>query len=105
MSDHFQVHPDSLAGLSGDFTVSADELATATAAFAGGIADVGQAFGLLGVCDGIAGKYLELTQHTITGLGQLEALLRSDATGLTSSQTAYHAVDAHNSALFKGVAG
>ena len=105
MSDQFQVRPDSLSGLAGDFRVCADELATATAGFAGGIADVGQAFGIMGVCDGIAGKYLELTQHTVTGLEQLAALLRSDADGLTGNQNAYRAVDAHNSSLFNKMAG
>src|SRR5262245_44104423 len=102
MSDHFRVHPDSLARLAEDFRAAAGELGEATQGFGGNVMQVGQAFGLLGVCDGIAGKYLEMTEHTVQGLGQLAELLDANAQGLERNRESYCAVDAAHARAMGG---
>ncbi|MFH8632209.1 type VII secretion target [Streptomyces lydicus] len=89
----FGVDAETLKGLAGGFDREAKELEKPVAAFSATAADIGQAFGLLGACDGAADKYRQLLQHTSKVLGQLPHVLRNDAERLRVSAANYTASD------------
>ncbi|MFJ5531279.1 ESX-1 secretion-associated protein [Streptomyces sp. NPDC093261] len=78
MSGQFGVDPATLTELAGKFHREATELAGPIEGFAAGASEIGQAFGLLGVCDGAAEKYGQLLSHTVKALGYLPDVLISD---------------------------
>ncbi|MFF8373437.1 WXG100 family type VII secretion target [Streptomyces lydicus] len=89
----FGVDAETLNSLAGRFEREAKELEKPVAAFSATAADIGQAFGLLGACDGAADKYRQLLQHTSRALGQLPLVLRNDAERLRVSAANYTASD------------
>lgn len=78
MGAQFGVDPDTLKDLAGRFDREARGLAGPVDDFAAAASEIGAAFGLLGVCDGAAEKYRQLVCHTVTALGHLPDVLRSD---------------------------
>ncbi|MFD8304754.1 WXG100 family type VII secretion target [Streptomyces sp. NPDC059690] len=78
MSGQFGVDPATLRELAGKFDREATGLAKPIGRFAASAAEIGEAFGLLGVCDGAAEKYAQLLSHTVKALGYLPELLNSD---------------------------
>lgn len=89
MGDQFGVDPDSLHSLAGTFVREANALKNPIAAFTSAANEIGEAFGLLGACDGAADQYRKLQQHTSTTLGKLPEVLHNDAERLRGNATNY----------------
>ncbi|KUM73770.1 hypothetical protein AQI84_23000 [Streptomyces griseorubiginosus] len=97
MSEQFGVDPETLADLAGRFDREATGLAGPIGTFSGGAAEIGQAFGLLGICDGASEKYRQLLENTAKALGHLPDVLRSDGDRLRLNAT--HYADSDRTAL------
>ncbi|MFI9645291.1 WXG100 family type VII secretion target [Streptomyces sp. NPDC052040] len=85
----FGVDPDRLTDLAGKFDREAKDLATPIDGFAAIASEIGEAFGLLGACDGAAEKYQTLLDSTLKALGQLPGVLTSDGDRLRLNATNY----------------
>lgn len=97
MGAQFGVDPDTLKDLAGRFDREAKGLAGPVDEFAAAASEIGEAFGLLGVCDGAAEKYRQLLIHTVTALGHLPEVLRSDGDRLRLN--AAHYADSDQTAI------
>lgn len=97
MSEQFGVDPDTLTELAGRFDREATGLAGPIRAFSGSAAEIGQAFGLLGICDGATEKYRQLLESTVKALGHLPEVLTSDGDRLRLNAT--HYTDSDRTAL------
>lgn len=97
MSGQFGVDPETLTDLAGRFDREATGLAGPIGAFSRSAAEIGQAFGLLGICDGATEKYRQLLESTVRALGQLSDVLRSDGDRLRLNAT--HYTDSDRTAL------
>ncbi|CAM5579287.1 type VII secretion target [Streptomyces canus] len=97
MGGQFGVDPDTLTDLAGRLDREASGLAGPIRKFSGSSAQIGDAFGLLGVCDGAAEKYRQLLENTVKALGHLPDVLRSDADRLRLNAT--HYADSDQTAL------
>ncbi|MGW7573063.1 type VII secretion target [Streptomyces sp. NPDC054765] len=93
MSGQFGVDPTALTDLAGTFDREAKELATPIHAFAATSSEVGEAFGVLGACDGAMEKYQKLLSSTIKALGRLPEVLTSDADRLRINASHYKDAD------------
>ncbi|MFJ5535281.1 type VII secretion target [Streptomyces sp. NPDC093261] len=89
----FGVDPDTLRDLAGKFDREAKGLAGPIETFAATASEVGEAFGLLGACDGAAEKYQKLLAGTIKALGQLPGVLGSDGDRLRVNAANYQQAD------------
>ncbi|WP_328750854.1 ESX-1 secretion-associated protein [Streptomyces sp. NBC_00285] len=89
MSGQFGVDPETLTDLAGRFDREAAGLAGPIGAFSASAAEIGQAFGLLGICDGATEKYRQLLENTAKALGRLPEVLRSDGDRLRLNVTHY----------------
>jgi hypothetical protein len=89
MSGQFGVDPETLTELAGRFDQEAKGLAGPIEGFAGSAAGIGEAFGLLGVCDGAVDKYRQLLDSTVKALGHLPDVLNSDGDRLRLNVTHY----------------
>ncbi|MEU6370906.1 ESX-1 secretion-associated protein [Streptomyces sp. NPDC046931] len=89
MSGQFGVDPDTLTELAGKFDREATGLAGPIEGFSAGASEIGQAFGLLGVCDGTAEKYGQLLSHTVKALGYLPDVLNGDGDRLRVNAANY----------------
>ncbi|MBB4922634.1 WXG100 family type VII secretion target [Kitasatospora kifunensis] len=89
----FQVHPAALTALGGRFGTESQTLAGQVASFETTASDVGQAFGLLGACDGAASQYLQLFNSTSKALNQLTQVLDANNSRLQTSAATYQATD------------
>ncbi|MFF3518786.1 WXG100 family type VII secretion target [Streptomyces sp. NPDC002573] len=87
--NHFGVDPDRLTDLAGKFDREAKDLAKPIEGFAATASEIGEAFGVLGVCDGAAQKYQTLLNSTLKALGQLPGLLTSNGDRLRLNATNY----------------
>ena len=97
MSGQFGVDPETLTDLAGRFDREATGLAGPIRAFSGSAAEIGQAFGLLGICDGATERYRQLLESTVKALGHLPEVLRSDSDRLRLNAT--HYTDSDRTAL------
>ncbi len=97
MSGQFGVDPETLTELAGRFDREATGLAGPIGTFSGSAAEIGQAFGLLGICDGASEKYRQLLENTVKALGHLPDVLRSDGDRLRLNAT--HYTDSDRTAL------
>jgi uncharacterized protein YukE len=97
MGGQFGVDPDTLTDLAGRLDREASGLAGPIRQFSGSTAEIGDAFGLLGACDGAAEKYRQLLENTAKALGHLPDVLRSDADRLRLNAT--HYADSDRTAL------
>ncbi|WP_377271520.1 type VII secretion target [Peterkaempfera sp. SMS 1(5)a] len=93
MSGHFRVEPAALTDLAGTFERESADLARQIDAFSAGASRIGQAFGLLGACDGAMSKYTDLLNGTVRALGQLSQVLESDGQRLRVNAENYAAAD------------
>lgn len=91
--EHFQVHPPTVAGLANKFHTESQGLTKQVADFGSSAADIGEAFGLLGACDGAMQKYLTLFQSTSRALGRLSQVLDANGQRLTATAASYTSVD------------
>jgi len=89
----FGVDPDTLDELAGKFDREAKDLAKPIEGFAATASQIGEAFGLLGACDGAAQKYQTLLTSTLKALGQLPGVFTSDGDRLRLNATNYKASD------------
>ncbi|MGW5481567.1 ESX-1 secretion-associated protein [Streptomyces sp. NPDC004008] len=85
----FGVDPDTLTDLAGKFDREAKSLAGPIDAFAATASGIGEAFGLLGACDGTTEKYQQLLSSTVKALGHLPWVLTSDGDRLRLSAANY----------------
>ncbi|MEU6370834.1 type VII secretion target [Streptomyces sp. NPDC046931] len=85
----FGVDPDTLIDLAGKFDREAKGLANPVDDFAATASEVGEAFGLLGACDGAAQKYQTLLDSTVKALGHLPGVLTSDGDRLRLNAANY----------------
>ncbi|MDH6453201.1 uncharacterized protein YukE [Streptomyces sp. SAI-126] len=97
MSGQFGVDPETLTDLAGRFDREATGLAGPIGAFSGSAAEIGQAFGLLGICDGATEKYRQLLESTVKAIGHLPEVLRTDGDRLRLNAT--HYADSDRTAL------
>ncbi|MFF0018282.1 WXG100 family type VII secretion target [Streptomyces sp. NPDC005374] len=97
MSGQFGVDPETLTELAGRFDREAKGLAGPIDGFAASAAEIGEAFGLLGVCDGAVDKYRQLLDSTVKALGHLPDALNSDGDRLRLNVT--HYADSDRTAL------
>ncbi|WP_424877849.1 ESX-1 secretion-associated protein [Streptomyces sp. SLBN-8D4] len=97
MSEQFGVDPETLTDLAGRFDREATGLAGPVGTFSGSAAEIGQAFGLLGACDGASEKYRQLLENTVKALGHLPDVLRGDCDRLRLNAT--HYADSDRTAL------
>lgn len=79
--------------LAGKFTDHSDELGPKVTSFAGSTGQIGEAFGVLGACDGATEQYTNLTSETVTGLNQLMATLAGISSGLNQTAAAFQGGD------------
>ncbi|MFK0294369.1 type VII secretion target [Streptomyces sp. NPDC090442] len=93
MSGQFGVDPTALTDLAGKFDLEAKDLGAPVQAFATSSAEVGEAFGILGACDGALDKYLKLLNSTMKALSQLPEVLTGDADRLRTNAAAYKDAD------------
>jgi hypothetical protein len=93
MNGQFGVDPATLTELAGKFDREATGLAGPIEGFAAGASEIGQAFGLLGACDGAAEKYRQLLNHTVKALSCLPGVLNSDRDRLRANAASYTAAD------------
>ncbi|MDT0457085.1 type VII secretion target [Streptomyces sp. DSM 41527] len=93
MSGQFGVDPTALTELAGKFDREAKELAAPIHTFSATSSEVGQAFGILGACDGAMEKYQKLLSGTVKALGHLPAVLTSDADRLRINASHYKEAD------------
>ncbi|MGW4518754.1 ESX-1 secretion-associated protein [Streptomyces sp. NPDC004393] len=89
----FGVDPDTLTDRPGKFDREAKGLANPVDDFAATASGVGEAFGLLGACDGAAEKYQQLLCGTVKALGHLPGVLGSDGDRLRVNAANYKASD------------
>ena len=89
----FGVDPDTLDELAGKFDREARDLAKPIDGFAATASQIGEAFGLLGACDGAAQKYQTLLNSTLKALGQLPGVFTSDGDRLRLNATNYQNSD------------
>jgi uncharacterized protein YukE len=89
----FGVDPDVLTDLAGRFERESKALTGQVNAFEAAAGGAGQAFGLLGVCDGAAEKYGKLLDSTAKALGRLPQALENDGQGLRVNAANYSASD------------
>ncbi|MEK2476452.1 MULTISPECIES: type VII secretion target [Streptomyces] len=93
MSGQFGVEPTALTDLAGKFDLQAKGLDGPIRSFAATSAEVGEAFGILGACDGAMEKYLKLLNSTVKALSQLPQVLTSDAERLRINASQYEEAD------------
>lgn len=93
MSGQFGVEPTALTELAGKFDLQAQDLAGPIHSLAATGAEVGEAFGILGACDGAMEKYQKLLSSTVKALGQLPQVLTSDADRLRTNASQYAEAD------------
>jgi hypothetical protein len=98
----FRTHPDRIRQLAQEFRAAATDLEGAVPGFQGNVLEVGEAFGLLGVCTGAASQYLTMVDHTVDGLQKLVEMMLTDAEGLEYNASLYEDTDQHNSRLMGG---
>lgn len=93
MGDSFTAVPSAIAGLGAEFEGQAEALAQSANGFSGSAFQIGEAFGLLGACDGALQKYVSMLNNTMTGLGQLAEVWAQTGSRLEQTARQYQSVD------------
>lgn len=93
MGDSFTAVPPAIAGLGAEFEAQGPQLVDAANGFSGSAFQIGEAFGLLGACDGALQKYLSMLRNTMTGLGQLAQVWEQTGQQLAAVAQQYQAAD------------
>jgi hypothetical protein len=94
MGDTFTADPPAIAGLGSEFTDQAPALSSSASGFSGSAFSIGEAFGLLGACDGALSKYLSMLKNTMNGLDQLAEVWTRTGQQLQATARSYQDVDA-----------
>jgi uncharacterized protein YukE len=89
----FGVQPEMLTDLAGKFDRAARNLTQQVNEFSANASGAGQAFGLLGACDGACTQYTKLCSSTVKALGRLPQVLGNDGDRLRTNAANYSASD------------
>ncbi|WP_042385965.1 WXG100 family type VII secretion target [Streptacidiphilus melanogenes] len=90
MSDQqFETNPGALKALAGDFHHEATSLPGDAISFGRAAGQIGEAFGVLGVCDGASSQYASLLTSTLNALGKVAEMLEGDAEQLGQTAQTY----------------
>ena len=93
MGDSFTAVPSAIAGLGAEFEQQGQRLAESANGFSGSAFQIGEAFGLLGACDGALEKYMSMLQSTMSGLGRLAQVWEQTGQQLVVTAQQYQATD------------
>jgi hypothetical protein len=94
MGDSFTADPSAIAQLGSQFIDQAQTLSASASGFSGSAFSIGEAFGLLGACDGALSKYLSMLKNTMNGLDQLAEVWGQTGQRLQAQARSYQDVDA-----------
>ena len=94
MGDSFTADPSAITQLGSQFTDQAQTLSSSASGFSGSAFSIGEAFGLLGACDGALSKYLSMLKNTMNGLDQLAEVWGQTGQQLQATARNYQEVDA-----------
>jgi hypothetical protein len=93
MGDSFTAMPEVISELGTQFQGQGDELLDNASAFGDDAFQIGEAFGLLGVCDGALEKYVSMLNNTVSGLNQLAEVWQQTGAQLLETAGQYASVD------------
>jgi hypothetical protein len=105
MGDSFTAVPSAIAGLGAEFAAQGQQLIESANGFSGSAFEIGEAFGLLGACDGALEKYMSMLRNTMSGLGQLAEVWEQAGQQLECAAQEYQAVDEQSAQAIAKVAG
>jgi len=105
MGDSFTADPSAIAQLGAEFGDQAPTLSSSASGFSGSAFSIGEAFGLLGACDGALSKYLSMLQNTMNGLDQLAEVWARTGQQLQATARSYQDVDAGCAQSIAGAGG
>ncbi|MGC0311885.1 ESX-1 secretion-associated protein [Kitasatospora acidiphila] len=96
VADHFHIEPAKVTAVSADFSSSSKGMDGQLSTFATKAENVNDAFGVLAESTEALGKYVQMTQATVTSLRQLQNQLEGYSLGLAAVVKAYKATDHDN---------
>ncbi|MCC9310880.1 ESX-1 secretion-associated protein [Kitasatospora sp. RB6PN24] len=96
VADHFHIEPAKVTAVSADFSSSAKTMDGQLTTFATDAENVNDAFGVLAESTEALGKYVQMTQATVTSLRQLQTQLQGYSAGLAATVKAYKDADHDN---------
>jgi hypothetical protein len=105
MGDSFTAVPQAIAGLGAEFEPQGQQLGASANGFGGSAFQIGEAFGLLGACDGALEKYQSMLRSTMTGLGQLAEVWQQTGQQLEVIAQQYQAVDEQSARRLAQIGG
>lgn len=105
MGDSFTAVPPAIARLGAEFDGQAQALAQSATGFGGSAFQIGEAFGLLGACDGALKKYVSMLNDTMNGLGQLAEVWAQTGRQLQQTAQQYQDADERCARHLSGIGG
>jgi hypothetical protein len=105
MGDSFTADPSAIAQLGTQFGDQAQQLSSSASGFSGSAFSIGEAFGLLGACDGALSKYLSMLGKTMAGLEQLAEVWAGTGRQLEVTAHNYQGVDEGCAQSISGAGG
>ncbi|MBR7835284.1 hypothetical protein KDL01_18565 [Actinospica durhamensis] len=105
MGDSFTADPSAIFQLGSEFEDQARALASSVPGFSGSAFSIGEAFGLLGACDGALSKYMAMLKNTVNGLEQLAEVWDRTGQQLQLTARAYLDVDTECAQSFAEIGG
>jgi hypothetical protein len=105
MGDSFTAVPPAIAGLGAGFEEQGQQIAESANGFSGSAFQIGEAFGLLGACDGALEKYQSMLQSTVTGLGRLAQVWAQTGQQLIVTAQQYQIVDEQSAKRLARIGG
>lgn len=105
MGDSFTADPSAIAQLGSEFIDQAPALSSSASGFGGSAFSIGEAFGLLGACDGALAKYLSMLKNTMNGLDHLAEVWGQTGQQLQAMARNYQEVDAGCAQSISGTGG
>lgn len=93
MGDSFTADPSAIAQLGSEFEDQSQTLSSSVSGFSGSAFSIGEAFGLLGACDGALSKYMTMLNNTMNGLDQLAEVWAQTGQQLQATARNYREVD------------
>jgi uncharacterized protein YukE len=89
VSAQFEIMYSSVKSLSESFNQEASGLAGDAVSFGEAAGQIGQAFGILGACDGASQQYAGLLSSTLNALGMVSEALQAEAEQLGQTVETY----------------
>ncbi|HEX4787634.1 MAG TPA: hypothetical protein VH372_04185 [Actinospica sp.] len=105
MGDSFTAVPPAIAGLGAEFEAQGQQLAESANGFSGSAFQIGEAFGLLGACDGALQKYQSMLRSTMTGLGRLAEVWAQTGRQLIATAQQYQIADERSAERLAQIGG